>query len=86
MIELIKKVCKDIFTGVDGESYHMAKFSWAGSMVAICASLVHTAWLGHAIDYQSAGIALGTICTAHSAAIWGMKTQEPTGANNGTGS
>jgi hypothetical protein len=77
MINLISKILKNIFTGADNETYHMAKFSWAGSMVVVCAIALHSAWLGHAIDLMSMAGALVAICTGHSAAIYGMKSTEP---------
>ena len=81
MIELAKKVFKDIFTGVDGETYHFAKFSWAGSLLAICGAAVHTAYLGHPVDFASFGLGISSITAAHAAAIYGMKSQEPNNVN-----
>jgi len=81
MLSLIKKICKDLFTGVDGETYHFAKFSWAGSIIAICAAAVHAAYTGHTIDFSSFGVGVGTITAAHAGAIYGMRSQEPGGKN-----
>lgn len=76
---LAKIVFKDLFTGIDGKSYHMAKFSWVFSMISytlvIGYNLLHTS----NIDFLALAGGYGVICTTHSAAIWGMRTQEPTG-------
>lgn len=75
---LIIKIFKDIFTGIDGKTYHFAKFSWAGSLLAMWSAMVHTAYLGQPIDFANAGIGISSVCAAHAAAIYGMKSQEPT--------
>ena len=82
MIDLFSKICRDIFTGVDGKTYHFAKFSWAGSLFAICAALVHTAYIGHPIDFAAFGMGVSAITAAHGAAIFGMKSQEPSNVTN----
>jgi hypothetical protein len=78
MFPLLKQVCKDIFTGIDGRTYHMAKFSWAFCMLVISAVMVHRAWSGLEVDLMAAAGALVAIATGHSAAIYGMKSTEPT--------
>jgi hypothetical protein len=73
----VRQICKNIFTGADNETYHMAKFSWAGSMIVICAVAVHRGWSGFDVDLLAMAGALVAVCTGHSAAIYGMKTTEP---------
>lgn len=72
----LAKVLKHIFTGADNETYHMAKFSWAGSMVVICAVAIHRTWSNYEIDLVAMATALGIIATTHSAAIYGMHKAE----------
>jgi predicted aconitase len=76
MIEQLSKILKNLFTGVDGESFHMAKFSWAGSMVVICAVAVHRTWTNYEVDLVAMATALGIVATTHSAAIYGMHKAE----------
>ncbi len=76
-LSLFKKVFKDLFTGIDGVSYHMAKFSWVFSMLSYTGVIVHHLVHTPTIDYLALAGGYGVICTTHSAAIWGMKSQEP---------
>ena len=74
---LLKKVFKDLFTGIDGETYHMCKFSWAASVLTVLGVLIFRAYKGLDVDLIAAATALTAIAAGHSAAIWGMKSQEP---------
>ncbi len=76
---LLKTVFKDLFTGLDGVSYHMAKFSWVFSMVAYTGVIMYHLAHTPTIDFLALAGGYGVICTTHSAAIWGMKDQEPKG-------
>lgn len=85
MIEQLGKLFKNLFTGIDGENYHMAKFSWAGSMIVICAVAIHRTWANYEVDLMAMATALGIVATTHSAAIYGMhkaETQKPEEVKN----
>lgn len=77
MMDLLRTVFRHIFTGADNQTYHMGKFSWAGSMLAIVGVMLHRAWLGLEVDLMSAAGALVAVATGHSATIYGMKSTEP---------
>lgn len=80
----LKIVFRDIFTGIDGKTYHMAKFSWASSF-ALYTGIVFFK-LHNKDPAAITDIATGytIICAGHSAAIYGMAKQEP-GATPPTG-
>ena len=71
------KILKHLFTGADNETYHMAKFSWAGSMLVVCVVAVHRVFTGLDVDLVAMATAQGIIATTHSAAIYGMHKAEP---------
>lgn len=77
MLKTLGTIFRHAFTGSDNKTYHMAKFSWAGSMAAICAVAVYRAWHGFDVDLMAMSGALVTVATGHSAAIYGMKSTEP---------
>lgn len=77
MIKSLRLIGRHVFTGKDNKTYHIAKFSWALSILVICAVMIHRAWHGQDVDLMAAAGALATIATSHSAAIWGTKTTEP---------
>lgn len=74
---MINIMFRDLFTGLDGVTYHMAKFSWVFSMVSYTAVVLYHLAHTPSIDFMSLAGGYGVICTTHSAAIWGMKSQEP---------
>ena len=74
---LLKTVFKDLFTGLDGISYHMAKFSWVFSLLSYTGVIIYHLAHTSTMDFLALAGGYGVICTTHSAAIWGMKSQEP---------
>jgi hypothetical protein len=74
---MMRTVLLHIFTGADNKTFHMAKFSWAGSMFAIVAVMLYRAWHGFEVDLMAAAGAFATVATSHSAALYGMKSTEP---------
>ncbi len=76
-MELAKLIFRDVFTGLNGTTYHMAKFSWAFSLVAYTIVVIYHLAHTPTIDFMALAGGFGVICTTHSAAIWGMKSQEP---------
>jgi len=77
MLNTLAKIFNDTMTGIDGKSYHCAKFSWLGCNVVICAVMIHQAFKGQVVDLMSSAGALSTVATAHGAIIWGTKATEP---------
>ncbi len=76
-MSLLRSVFKDLFTGIDGATYHMAKFSWVFSLISYTGVIVYHLAHTPSIDFLALAGGYGVICTTHSAAIWGMKSQEP---------
>lgn len=76
-MRLFKTVFKDLFTGIDGKTYHMAKFSWVFSMIGYTAVIIYHLSRTDSMDFLALAGGYGLICTTHSAAIFGMKDQEP---------
>lgn len=77
MIEIAKKILKDIFTGIDGETHIFAKYAWAGSSAAVMAAMAYHELNHNPVDLVASATALGIIATTHGAVIWGTKSTEP---------
>ena len=73
----MKKVLKQLFTGKDGETQDMGRWSWAASMFAVTG---HSVWgaISHAtVDILQLAQAIGVIVAAHGGALWAKRTTEP---------
>lgn len=77
MKELFFKVIKDLFTGIDGESYHLAKVSWAISIFFYMGVVIYKLHTNQPILITDVATGFTIICAGHSAAIYGMAKQEP---------
>lgn len=73
----MKKPVKDLFTGRDGETQDIARWSWAFSLLGILAATTANFIHGHAIDLVALGTAIGAVVGAHGAALWAKKDTEP---------
>jgi hypothetical protein len=71
------KFLTDIFTGLDGVTHDIGRYSWVTSLGALFAVTVHEAWTGKTVDLQAFGVAVASIVTAHGAALWAKKETEP---------
>ena len=71
------KVLRELFTGIDGQSHDMARYSRAFSwlLVAVIA-LIHEA-RGHDVDLTVLAAALVGIATGHAGAIYMKRSVEP---------
>lgn len=68
----MKKVIKDFFTGVDGESYDIARFLWFLSVIVFLGATIYALYKGGTWDAVAYGTGLGLVLAAGGAAI-GMK-------------
>ena len=68
---------KQLFTGKDGQTQDLGRWSWAFSLASIVGIAAYEAFTGKPIDLQSLGIALSTVVAAHGVAIGLKKDTEP---------
>lgn len=73
----MKKQVNDLFTGKDGETQDIARWSWAFSLFGILAATAANSLHGHAIDLIALGTAIGAVVGAHGAALWAKRDTEP---------
>jgi hypothetical protein len=71
------KLLRDLFTGRDGQTHDLGRWSWAGSFLAVVAAAAGNWWHGVAIDVVALGTALAAVAGAHGAALWAKKETEP---------
>ena len=71
------KVLRDLFTGAEGVTHDLGRWSWAGSFVAVVTAAGANWWHGAVIDLQAFAIALSAVAGAHGAALWTKKDTEP---------
>lgn len=69
---------RQLFTGKDGVTHDLGRWSWAGSWLAIVAAAGANWWHGAVIDLVSLGGALCAVAGAHGAALWAKRDTEPT--------
>lgn len=70
-------ILKDLFTGKDGETHDLGRWSWAGSWCAVVVAAGANWWHGLAIDLTALGAALCAVAGAHGAALWAKRSTEP---------
>jgi len=68
---------RQLFTGVDGETHDLGRWSWACSFFAVVAAAVGNWWHNVALDVQALATALGIVAASHGAALWAKKDTEP---------
>lgn len=73
----MKEILTQLFTGKDGATHDVGRWSWAISLVAVIGAAIGN-WLhGAVIDIQSLAMALGGVAGTHAAALWGKAKTEP---------
>ena len=70
-------VLRDLFTGVDGQTHDLGRWSWAGSWMALVAAAVWNAYHGAVFDLMQLSGAFGATAAAHGAALFAKKDTEP---------
>lgn len=71
------KILRDLFTGLDGVTHDLGRWSWAASWAAVVAAAGANWWHGLPIDLGSLGGALCAVATAHGAALFFKSATEP---------
>ena len=69
-------ILKDLFTGKDGVTHDLGRWSWALSLGAVIAAGLHSAWHG-AIDLVAFGTSIAAVVGAHGVALGLKKDTEP---------
>lgn len=71
------KILRELFTGVDGKSHDLGRYSWAGCWLGVTASAAGTFWHGHDVPLNDLALAYSGVAAAHGAALWAKKDTEP---------
>ena len=70
-------ILRDLFTGIDGQTQDVARWSWAVCVFAVILAAVGNWWHNAAIDLVAFGTSLAGVVGAHGAAIWAKRDTEP---------
>lgn len=76
-MDRFKRIMADLFTGLDGSTHDLGRWSWAGSMGAVLVATSYNALHGALIDLNQLAQALGTVAGVHGAVLWAKKDTEP---------
>lgn len=71
------KWLRDLFTGKDGLTHDLGRWSWAASFGAVVGAAAANWWHGAAIGIRELAEAIGVVVAAHGAALWAKKDTEP---------
>ena len=71
------KIIKDLFTGIDGKTQDIGRWSWAMSMFALFAIVTANIYHNAVIDLVAFSQAVGAIVLAHGGAIFVKARTEP---------
>lgn len=72
------KILKDVFTGIDGESYDMGRVLWALSVIAgLCYAGYDLVYLNTPFNIVNYGIGVGSLLASGGAALWAKRETEP---------
>lgn len=73
----ITKICRDLFTGKDGTTHDLGRWSWAVSTVSVIGGGAWNAIHAGAIDLAQLAQAIGVVVAAHGGALWAKRSTEP---------
>ena len=68
---------KDLFTGIDGQTQDMGRWSWAICTGGVLAAAASNSWHGATIDLMGLGAALTGVAAGHGYAIAKKADTEP---------
>lgn len=71
------KILRDLFTGIDGATHDLGRWSWAASFGAVVGAAAADWWHGQAIGIRELAEAIGIVVAAHGAVLWAKKETEP---------
>ena len=70
-------IVRQLFTGKDGITHDMGRWSWAISMASVIALAGWHEWKGVAVAITDFATALCAVVAGHGAALWAKKDTEP---------
>jgi hypothetical protein len=71
------KILREVFTGIDGQSHDLGRYSWAFSWAFVAfIALIHEA-RGHDVDLTVLAAAFVAIAAGHAGAIYMKRSTEP---------
>jgi hypothetical protein len=71
------EILKQLFTGRDGKTQDIGRWSWVMCMFAILGHSVWSGTRGTPVDLVQLATALGMVVAAHGAALWAKASTEP---------
>ena len=77
LVEFFKKVCKDWFTGPDGESYDIGRSLWFIGIMVFLGCTIYALWMGQKWDAIAYGTGFGGLLAGGGAAIGFKANSEP---------
>ena len=77
MWKLIKKILKDISTGVDGESYCCTRLYGHFGVLTYLGLCISDFCVSHEFNYVQFGTGFAAIVAGQGAAIWAKRQTEP---------
>lgn len=69
---------KQLFTGKDGETQDLGRWSWAISIFSVIGGCAWNAIHGGVVDVMQFAQAIGVVVAAHGGALWAKASTEPT--------
>ena len=77
MIEAIRTILRNLFTGKDGETHDIARVSWAAGILSVIGGGIWNALHAGLVDMMALAQAIGVVVAAHGGALWAKKDTEP---------
>lgn len=77
MWDSLAKVVRDLFTGKDGLTHDLGRWSWAASFGAVVGAAAANWYHGAVIGIRELSEAIGIVVAAHGAALFMKKDTEP---------
>lgn len=75
---MLKTILRHLFTGKDGATHDLGRYSWALSFVAVCGLAAYHCWHGTAPSITELAASLVAVATGHGVAIFAKRDTEPT--------
>lgn len=68
---------KQLFTGKDGLTHDMGRWSWAICIATVIVAAFGNWWHNQVIDLVQLATALAAVVGVHGAALWAKRSTEP---------
>lgn len=73
----MRKILGDLFTGKDGVTHDLGRWSWAVSTAGVLGAAAWNGLHAGAIDLMQLGGAICAVVAAHGSALWAKRDTEP---------